>query len=231
MRSSYISPPGPCPYLPDRVSQLHYQLSPGIGPDDYIARLREGWRRFGPVLFRPECPTCRMCQSIRVPVRAFRPNESQRRAWKANDGQVTILVGSPSDSNEKRDLLARFHQHGCHTKGWPAADTPSLDLFIGNPFPTEEWCYRLGDRLIAVGYVDALSDALSAIYFFHDPADAKRSLGTYNVVAMIAAARERGLSYVYLGYYVEGCRSLEYKARFRPNETLTMGGQWQPFLP
>src|SRR5688572_4660402 len=137
MGSSYISPPGPCPYLPDRVSQLHYQLSPGIGADDYMTRLREGWRRFGPVLFRPECPTCRMCQSIRVPVGAFRPSESQRRAWKANDGQVAILVGTPSYSNEKRDLLARFHQHGCHTKGWPADGTPSLDLFIANPFPTE----------------------------------------------------------------------------------------------
>ena len=230
MGSRFISPPGPCPYLPDRVSQLHYELSPAISADDYMTKLREGWRRFGPILFRPECPSCRMCQSLRVPVGAFRANESQRRAWKTNDGQVTILVGNPSHSNEKRDLFARFHQHGSRTKGWPADDTPSLDLFIANPFRTEEWCYHLDNRLVGVGYVDALPDGLSAIYFFHDPADAKRSLGTYNVMALIAAARERGLPHVYLGYYVEGCRSLEYKGRFRPNETLAMGGRWHPFL-
>ena len=33
----------------------------------------------------------------------------------------------------------------------------------------------------------------------------------------------------YLGYYVAGCRSLEYKARFRPNEILDDEGQWVPF--
>jgi arginyl-tRNA--protein-N-Asp/Glu arginylyltransferase len=46
---------------------------------------------------------------------------------------------------------------------------------------------------------------------------------------VIAAARERHLPHVYLGYYVEGCRSLEYKARFRPNEVLNSNGVWAPF--
>lgn len=226
---TFTSPPAPCPYLPDRISQLHYELHPAMGADDYMTKLREGWRRFGAVLFRPGCPSCRMCQSLRVPVAAFRPNESQRRAWKKNDGQVTIHVGSPSNTREKRELFERFHQHGCRTKGWPVNGAPNLDLFVANPFRTEEWSYRLGGRLIGVGYVDALPDGLSAIYFVHDAADAKRSLGTYNVMATLAAARERGLPHVYLGYYVEGCRSLEYKGRFRPNETLTMDGLWQPF--
>jgi len=31
-----------------------------------------------------------------------------------------------------------------------------------------------------------------------------------------------------LGYYVEGCRSLDYKARFSPNEVL-VNGSWTPF--
>jgi arginine-tRNA-protein transferase len=50
-------------------------------------------------------------------------------------------------------------------------------------------------------------------------------------MAMMSAARERGLPYVYLGYFVEGCRSLEYKSRFRPNEVLSDGGAWIPFTP
>jgi arginine-tRNA-protein transferase len=97
-------------------------------------------------------------------------------------------------------------------------------------FPTEEWCYDVGDRLVAVGYVDQLPDGLSAIYFFHDPGERHRSLGTFNVLALLAVARERRLPYVYLGYYVEGCRSLEYKGRFRPNEVLAPDGAWHPFV-
>jgi leucyl-tRNA---protein transferase len=37
------------------------------------------------------------------------------------------------------------------------------------------------------------------------------------------------LSHVYLGYYVEGCGSLEYKARFQPNEVPGPDGEWVPF--
>jgi arginyl-tRNA--protein-N-Asp/Glu arginylyltransferase len=180
------------------------------------------------VVFRPECPSCRMCQSQRVPVTTFRPRESQRRAWNKNQASVTLRIGSPSVSAAKLDLFARFQQHGHEAKGWPA-DNSSLGLLLANPFPTEEWCYYLGDRLIGVGYVDALPEGLSAIYFYYDPAERHRSLGTYNVLSILASARERGLPHVYLGYYVEGCRSLEYKARFRPNEVLDGRGTWDPY--
>jgi arginine-tRNA-protein transferase len=78
-----------------------------------------------------------------------------------------------------------------------------------------------------VGYVDALPGALSAIYFYYDPDERRRSLGTFNVLSVLAAAAARGVPYVYLGYYVPGCRSLEYKARFRPYELLE-GGTWRP---
>ena len=118
-------------------------------------------------------------------------------------------------------------------KGWPdrsdeTAGGRGLDLFVRNPFPTEEWSYWIGDRLLGVGYVDVLPEGLSAIYFFHDPREHKRSLGTLNVLRVIAAAGDRGVSHVYLGYYVKGCRSLEYKARFRPNEVFT-GTAWETF--
>ena len=102
-------------------------------------------------------------------------------------------------------------------------------MFLANPFPTEEWSYWIGGRLAGVGYVDVLDEGLSAIYFFHDPRDARRSLGTVNILHLIEAARQRGLPHVYLGYYVDGCRSLEYKARFKPNEVFT-GATWEAFI-
>lgn len=224
---SIVSRPSGCEYLPDRISQMRYDLYQQLTPDEYASQLRAGWRRFGAIVFQPQCPSCRMCQSLRVIVDGFQPNTSQRRAWKRNAGDVTIRVGAPSFSAEKLDLLARFHRHGHETKRWPAQEDVSLKLFVDNPFPTEEWCYYVGGRLVGVGYVDALPNALSAIYFYWDPAEHRRSLGTFNILALIAAARERGLPHVYLGYYVEGCRSLEYKAKFAPNEVLRPEVGWE----
>jgi arginine-tRNA-protein transferase len=103
-------------------------------------------------------------------------------------------------------------------------------VFVANPFATEEWRYWIDGRLVAVGYVDVLSDGLSAIYFFYDPDERRRSLGTFNVLSIIESARRRGLRWAYLGYYVRGCRSLEYKGLFRPNEVLGSDGAWAPFL-
>ena len=102
-------------------------------------------------------------------------------------------------------------------------------MLLQNPFRTEEWTYYIGDRLIAVAYVDALPEALSAIYCYHDPTEGVRSPGTFNILSLLASARERGLPHVYLGYYVAGCRSLEYKRNFRPNEVLRPDGTWEAF--
>jgi arginine-tRNA-protein transferase len=228
---TFTSPPSPCGYLPGRVKQLRYELTPRIGAADYMDRLRSGWRRFGYVIFRPDCAACRMCQSLRVPVSTFQPSASQRRVWRTNRASVTLRIShTPSSSAEKLHLLARFQQYGHEAKGWPVEGGDNLGLLLANPFPTEEWSYYVGDRLAGVGYVDALPEGLSAIYFYYDPAERHRSLGTFNVLSILDSARDRGLQHVYLGYYVEGCRSLEYKARFRPNEVLSNQESWESFL-
>ncbi|TMQ33816.1 MAG: arginyltransferase, partial [Planctomycetota bacterium] len=69
-----------------------------------------------------------------------------------------------------------------------------------------------------------------AIYFFYDPAERWRSLGTWNVLCILEEARRRGVRHVYLGYYVEGSPSMVYKGRFRPNQILGPDRKWQDFL-
>ena len=146
------------------------------------------------------------------------------RTWAANEGQVELAIGEPKATRDKLDLYDRFHlfQHG--HKGWsvhgPTTANDYIESFVDHPFPTEEWCYFRDGRLIGVGYVDALPAGLSAIYFFYDPAERDHSPGTFNVLSILRRRPLHHLPHVYLGYYVEGCRSLEYKARFRPNEVL-----------
>jgi arginine-tRNA-protein transferase len=201
--------------------------------------MQENWRRFGHVMFRPNCPSCRLCRALRVRAAEFRPDRSQRRVRKSNEGVVTLRIGRPAVTREKLELYDRYHARQADAKGWPyhqPHDPESYaDSFVEHPFPVEEWCYYLGGRLLGVGYVDHLPvepaglAGLSAIYFFYDPDERARSPGTWNVLCLIDEAVRRGLPYVYLGYYVEGCASMEYKARYVPNEVRGEGGAWRAF--
>ena len=229
----YVAPPSQCGYLHDRLWSLEYELVSAISGREYLDRMLQGWRRFGGMLFRPQCPGCRACQSLRVEVPRFRPSRSQRRAAKINEGQVEVRVGEPSVTRAKLQLYDLFHQHQSLLRGWP--EHPDKDAasyresFVHNPAFTEEWCYYQGDRLIGVGYVDRLPAGLSAIYFFYDPAERHRSLGVWNVLNVLADAARHQLPYVYLGYFVAGCPSLEYKANYRPNQLLGPDGWWHPY--
>ena len=225
---TFDSQPSPCSYLPDRHASLHYEIVGELTADEYAHLLMTGWRRFGRSLFRPDCPSCDRCQSLRVDVARFKMSDSQRRAWKANR-DITIMIGTPSPTPEKLALYDRFHAAQVEAVGWAARDPESASdyrqTFCDNPFPVEEWCYYLGNKLVGVGLVDILPCGPSAIYFYHDPDDRKRSLGTFNVLKVIERAANDLVPHAYLGYFVESCRSLEYKARFRPYELL-IRGEW-----
>jgi len=230
---SYTAPPSPCGYLPDQRWSLEYEVVGALSPAEYMARLRQGWRRFGPMLFRPRCRDCRACQSLRVLVSRFRPSRSQRRACKANEAKVRMVIGEPAVTRAKLSLYDRYHAFQTLAKGWPehpARDASSYaQSFVHNPFAVQEWSYYLGSALVGVGYVDVLPEGLSAIYFFYDPAQRGLSLGTWNVLRLIEEAAARGLPHLYLGYYVAGCPSLSYKANFVPTLILGPDGRWGAF--
>jgi leucyl-tRNA---protein transferase len=82
-------------------------------------------------------------------------------------------------------------------------------------------------ELAAVCLTDILDDGLSMVYSFFDPAREKDSLGTHVILDHIAIARELGLPYVYLGYWVPGSPKMGYKAKFSALEVYR-AGQWQP---
>jgi arginyl-tRNA--protein-N-Asp/Glu arginylyltransferase len=232
---SYVAPPSQCGYLPEQTWSLQYDIVATTTADEYMDRMRAGWRRFGRALFRPRCQVCQACQPLRVVVNQFRPDRSQRRAAKLNEGTVELRIREPVCSPAKLQLYDRYHAFQADAKGWPqhpAKDPQSyISSFVDNPFRTEEWCYFIGRKLVGVGYVDDLYAGLSGIYFFYDPDWRHLSLGTWNVLNLLRVAAERRVPHLYLGYYVAGCPSMLYKARFQPNQILGPDGQWRNFLP
>jgi arginine-tRNA-protein transferase len=171
---------------------------------------------------------------LRVDVARFRPNRSQRRVRKAIGSSMRTEIASPGITRTKLDLYSRYHDFQENAKGWQPADDDIesyAQSFVEHTFPTEEWSYFYKDTLVGVGYVDRLPVGLSAIYFYYDPEFRDLSLGTWNVLCALEDARLHALPYVYLGYYVAGCGSLEYKANFAPNQTLGTDGSWSDFRP
>ncbi|MCP3097523.1 arginyltransferase [Myxococcus sp. K15C18031901] len=236
-----VEEPRPCNYLPERQASLENLVLRDVSPEEYEQLLVRGWRRFGPVYFRPACATCRECVSVRVPVADFRPNRSQRRA-RAACASLRVEVGTPRVDDERMALYRAWHAERETSREWgPSPLTVrdySLQFSFPHPSAREVAWYdddaEDGPRLVALGLCDETPRAWSAVYFFYDPAYAHRSLGTASVVFQVELARERGIPHVYLGYRVEGCASLRYKGNFRPHEVLEQrpaldaAPQWGP---
>ncbi len=231
--ATIVTPPHVCSYLPDRLATLRYEFVSDLTPAEYEPLMHANWRRFGHSIFRAECVGCSMCRSIRVDVAKFLPNQSQKRAWKANVGIVSLTVGPPSVTDEKLALYDRYHRFQSDHVGWrdrdPKSEMDYIETFVDHPYPTQEWVYRLDGRLLGVGYVDDLPAGPSAIYFYYDPEVRDRSIGTFNVLSILAFAAANQRPHAYLGYFVEGCRSLQYKANFRPNQLLNPDGSWSDY--
>ena len=78
--------------------------------------------------------------------------------------------------------------------------------------------------LIAVSLTDRLSDGLSGIYKFWDPARRQDSLGTATILWHILRVQSLDLRYFYLGYWIPRSSKMAYKRRFQPLEELTERG-------
>ena len=121
---------------------------------------------------------------------------------------------------EKLDLYDRFHEFQADDKGWPDHGPKDprdyAESFVDNPFPAEEWCYyarRPADRRRLRGR--AAGRPVGHLLLLR-PGRAGPVAGHVQRAAGDRRGGRPGLPHVYLGYFVEGCRSLEYKARFRP---------------
>src|SRR5580698_1143732 len=103
-----VEKPHPCAYLPSQRASLEVRVMLDVTGDEMDALLERGWRRFGPINFRPACASCMEYVSLRVPTEGFEPSKSQRRAARACS-RLRRVVGPPRVDQERLALYARWH--------------------------------------------------------------------------------------------------------------------------
>jgi len=228
----YLTEAQPCPYLPQRMERKVFTPLRGNQAADLNDTLSvNGFRRSQNVAYRPQCPGCNACVATRIVANEFEASRSDKRTIKRNKNLRRVV--RPSMATEEQYQLFRKYLGSRHSGG-AMAEMDALDfasMVEDSTVRTQVIEYHeTSDEgepvLVAACLTDVMADGVSLVYSFFDPDRQRDSLGNYIILDHIDLANALGLSYVYLGYWVDGCRKMAYKTRFNPTETL-IGTKWQ----
>ena len=214
-----------CSYLPEQQARsLYADPREDLDQETLTLLSMNGFRRSGRLLYRPDCPNCNACQSVRVIVSGVNLNRTQKRILKRNR-DLRISVSTP---DAYCYTLFERYINSRHADGdmYPADQEQFRDFLLRDFGTTRFLLAHHQDRLIACMVFDLLLDGVSSVYCFYDPDEEQRSPGTFMILTLNAIAQALHKPYNYLGYYVMGSRKMAYKQHFRPQE-VWVDGRWQ----
>ncbi|SDA67982.1 MULTISPECIES: arginyltransferase [Mesorhizobium] len=236
----FLTAPSPCPYLDGQFERKVFTHLVGDKASEMNDLLTQGgFRRSQNIAYRPACETCRACVSVRILAQEFVTSRSMKRVLQHNSDLVGAMHGA-EPSTEQYSLF-RSYLDARHRRGG-MSDMTVLDYAMmveDTHVDTKVIEYRRRGpdtfitgkgqgELIAVALTDKMADGLSMVYSYFNPDFDERSLGTFMILDHIARARAMGLPHVYLGYWVNGSRKMNYKMRFMPQEHLGPKG-WERY--
>ena len=237
----FLTAPSPCPYIDGQFERKVFtHLVGDKAPEMNDLLTQGGFRRSQNIAYRPACESCRSCVSVRILAGEFQPTRNMRRVIARNSD----LIGALHDAEPSTEQYSLFRTYldARHRKGGMSemtvldyammvedthVDTKVIEYRRRGP---DSFITGRGEgELIAVALSDKMSDGLSMVYSYFNPAHEDRSLGTFMILDHIARARAEGLPHVYLGYWVNGSRKMNYKVRFTPQEHLGPRG-WERYI-
>ena len=221
-----LSQPFECSYLPDRQEQLLVILDPSCySSNKFESLLGLGFRRSGNQIYRPHCPICSACSSVRVLADEFIPTKSQKRKLNKAKNRFEVKY-SQVEREQYYPLYSKYislrHQDGSM---YPP-DKSQFQSFLFCSWLTitfiELWDQ---ENLVAVAVTDCMDNAISAIYTFFDPDYEHFSLGTVMILQQLKFAKQQHKQFVYLGYQIDECDKMKYKTQFLPAQK-QLNDQW-----
>ncbi|MDZ7628534.1 MAG: arginyltransferase [Parvularculaceae bacterium] len=232
----YITAPSPCPYLDGQVERKVFAYLGGPQAPTLNSMLsRRGFRRSQNIIYRPACDACQACTPVRIIVSEFDLDRARRRIMRKN-ADLARTIRPPKATSEQFSIL-RGYLDRRHPDGGMAEMTvlDFASMVEETAVDTAILEYRRRDAKVAGGLIaaalsDRLADGLSMVYSFFEPDEEQRSLGAYMILDHIALARDLGLPFVYLGYWVDGSPKMHYKRSYQPLEHLTPNG-WARMSP
>jgi arginine-tRNA-protein transferase len=87
-----------------------------------------------------------------------------------------------------------------------------------------------GDKIVAVSHLDITENAMSAVYCYFDEDYKRFSPGKLAVYKEIVLAKEMGIKWLYLGFYIPQNRHTNYKILFKPNQLMTDDFKWVDYM-
>ncbi len=216
--------PTGCPYGLPYLATCHQAMFCPLDQHIMEVFLAAGYRRNGNCLYAMRCNRCSACIPIRLHCAAFHANRNQRRIVGKN-ADIVVSVNAPAADVENLMLCQKFLERRYPQKN-NTAEGYYDGFFLNGIVDTLRLEYRLAGRLVGAAIVDIGESWLNAVYFYFDPEEGRRSLGTFNILTLLDLCRERGIDYLYLGYYIREVAAMSYKASFKPH-WLYLDGLWQ----
>ena len=238
----YVTTPYACGYLPKKLAQSliatpHHLVDANV----YSGLILQGFRRSGKFAYRPHCENCNACVPVRVVLPDFKPNRSQKRAYKQHadltarvmplgylDSHFALYTAYQAARHPDDNLKKQAEAHRT-AQIQNEADEYRHFLCQSNVESLMVEFTDTNNQVKIVSVIDLVNDGVSAVYTFYDATfksgEVKASFGTYSIMWLIEWTKMLGLPYFYLGYWIADSQKMAYKQAFKPQEKL-IDGEW-----
>ncbi|PPD48952.1 MAG: arginyltransferase [Methylotenera sp.] len=228
----YVTTGYTCGYLPNKMAQsLIAAPQHLVDAKVYSGLIQQGFRRSGKFSYRPHCENCQECIPVRIILDQFSPNRSQKRAFKQHNNLTTAIL--PVGFHEEHYALYASYQRARHSEEKIQDETAPQEndveqyqsFLCQSNVESVMVEFRENEQLKMVSVIDIVRDGISAVYTFYETKNTATSYGTYNVLWQTLWAKELGLPYLYLGYWIRDSKKMAYKQNYQPLEKL-IDGEW-----